>query len=268
MPILKERAVHSEVTEFQTKTWGVRARDWSEYQEIQSKPLYEAILHKSNIKSNTTLLDVGCGTGLFCLLASTRGARVSGFEASEPMLKIANERVQNGSFILGDMTNLPYEDFSFDVVTILNTIQMTTDPQTALKECSRVMKKGGKLILSTFGTNNECETYTYISTVLSLINSTQKMDPFIYSEKGELEKLAENSGLTVLSNETVDCPWNYSNEEIMMKALLSPGIAELAIENVGINKVKENIQKAVSSHRTTSKGYHIPNKFHFLITTK
>lgn len=268
MSILKEKAMHSEITEFQTKTWGVRARDWSEYQEIQSKPLYEAILNKTNTKTNTTLLDVACGTGLLCQLASNRGARVSGFEASEPMLKIANERVPNGSFILGDISNLPYEDFSFDVVTVLNTIQTITNAKEALKECSRVTKRGGKIVLSTFGTQQECQTYEYIKALMSLITTPNKMDPFSLSTKGALEKLAESAGLTVLSSDTVDCPFTYNNEETMMKALLSPGLAEMAIENVGLNKVKETIQKAVSTHKTTTKGYHIPNKFHYIITTK
>jgi SAM-dependent methyltransferase len=268
MPIIKEKAIDSDITKFQSKIWGARARDWAEYQEIQAKPLYEAILNKSNIKSNTTLLDVGCGTGLFCYMASSRGARVSGFDASEPMLKISNERVKNGSFILGDMSNLPYEDLSFDIVTSINSLQMNEDPLSVLRECTRVLKQGGKLIIGSFASIDECKSYEYIKSVLSLLNSSFEINPFSFSGRGELEMLAENAGLSIQSSETVDCPWNYSNEEIMMKALLSPGLAELAIEHSGMNKVKETIQKSVSSFKTSSKSYHIPNKLRYLITTK
>ena len=268
MPIIKEKTIHSEVTDFQTRTWGARARDWAEYQELQAKPLYEAILNKSNIKSSTTFLDVGCGTGLLCQMASNRGARVSGFDASEPMLKIANERVQNGSFILGDMTNLPYENNSFDIVTIINTIQLHEDPLSVLNECTRVSKRGGKLIIGTFGKPDECNTSSFIRAIQSLVSSVKKMDPFAFSGKGELERLAENSGLSVLSTDSVDCPWNYASEEIMMKALLSPGLSEVAIETVGMTKVKETIQRSVSIYRTSARGYHIPNRFRYLITTK
>jgi SAM-dependent methyltransferase len=268
MPIIKEKGMDSKITEFQTKIWGARARDWAEYQEIQAKPLYEAILNKCNIKSSTTLLDVGCGTGLFCYLASSRGARVSGFEASEPSLKIANERVKNGSFILGDMETLPYEDMSFDIVTIINAIQMHEDPLGVLIECARVTKRSGKVILATFATEEECKSSVYIKSVLSLIEMPVEINPFSFSGKGELEMLSENAGLTIQSSESVDCPWNYNSEEIMMKALLSPGITEIAIQQSGMNKVKETIQKSVSSFKTSSKSYHIPNKFRYLITTK
>jgi SAM-dependent methyltransferase len=268
MPIIKEKAMNSKMTEFQSKIWGSRARDWAEYQEIQAKPLYEAILNKCNIKSNTTLLDVGCGTGLLSYLASSRGARVSGFEASEPSLKIANERVKNGSFILGDMTNLPYEDLSFDIVTVINAVQMHEDPLSVLKECTRVAKRDGRVIIGIFGSVEECKSSTYIKSIMSMLETGFEINPFSFSGRGELEMLAENAGLSIQSGETVDCPWNYSNEEIMMKALLSPGIVELAIEQTGMNKVKETIQKSVSSFKTSSKSYHIPNKFRYLITTK
>jgi len=268
MSIIKEKAMHSEVTEMQTKTWGARARDWAEYQEIQSKPLYEAILNKCNIKSNNTFLDVGCGTGLLCQMASNRGARVSGFEASEPMLKIANDRVQNASFILGDMMNLPYEDYSFDIVTIIHTLAMTRDPVNALNEISRITKRGGKIIIGGFGKPEDCGAANYIRSIISLVDSPMKMDPFMLSDKSELENISKTAGLSILSSEQVDCPWNFSNEDILIKALLSPGIAEMAIESSGINKVKETIQKSVSNYKTSARGYHIPNKYLYIITTK
>ncbi len=44
-------------------------------------------------KQRPRLLDIGCGTGIFCEMAANRGARVSGLDASEHLLAIARERV-------------------------------------------------------------------------------------------------------------------------------------------------------------------------------
>lgn len=268
MPIIREKAMDSKVTEFQSKIWGARANDWAEHQEIFMKPLYESILNKCNIRYSTTFLDVGCGTGLFCYLASSRGARISGFDASEPSLSIANDRVKNGSFILGDMANLPYEDMSFDIVTSVNAIQLHEDPLGVMRECERVAKRNAKVIVGTFGTPEECRAYEYIKSLMLLLDSSFEINPFSFSGSGELEMLAENAGLSIYSSEKVDCPWIYNNEETMLKGLLSPGMAVLAIESVGLAKVKETVKKSVSKFRNSSGGYYIPNKFRFLISIK
>lgn len=268
MSIITEKENRSEITVTQTKSWGARARDWAEYQEIQARPLYDAILNRCNIQSYTNFLDIGCGTGLLCQMAAKRGARVSGLEASETSLKIANERVSNGSFILGDMASLPYEDFAFDIVCGVDTFQIHSEPHLVLDEAVRVTKRGGRLVISVFGKQEDCGTKDYIYEVISLMNMQVDINPFTYSADGELEDYARESGLTPLLNEIVDCPWIYPDEETMLFALLSPGVAVVAIQNYGMDKVKDIIRKTMAPFKTASGGYHIPHKRRFLVTIK
>ena len=70
----------------QSQLWGARARDWAEVQEGMLAPLYEAVLHKTAVGASTTLLDIGCGSGMFCRMAAKLGAQVSGLDATEPLL--------------------------------------------------------------------------------------------------------------------------------------------------------------------------------------
>ena len=268
MSIITEKAKRSQVTETQTKTWGARARDWAEYQEIQGKPFYDAVLNRCNIQSYTNFLDVGCGTGLFCQMAANRGARVSGLEASETTLKIANERVPNGSFVLGDMANLPFEDYSFDIVTGMDAFQIHKDPNLVLDEATRVTKRGGRLVIGVFGKPEDCGTMDYIHEIVSLANIPYNFDPFTFSGDGELEAFAREAGLTPLTNETVDAAWIYPDEETMLFGLLSPGIAVMAIQNYGMDIVKDTIRKTMAPYKTSSKGYYVPNKKRFLMTIK
>ena len=47
-------------------------------------PLFEAVLQETVVGADTSVLDIGCGSGIFCEMAARRGAQVSGLDASEP----------------------------------------------------------------------------------------------------------------------------------------------------------------------------------------
>src|ERR1700722_6436270 len=98
----------------QAPLWGARVKDWAEVQEATARPLFEAILEATGVGPGTAMLDVGCGAGLMLQLAAGRGASVSGFDATEPMIAIARSRVPGGDFRIGDMESLPFADNSFD----------------------------------------------------------------------------------------------------------------------------------------------------------
>lgn len=87
----------------QGRIWGVRARDWAEVQKGMYAPLFEATLQKTAVGASTALLDVGCGSGMFCQMAAELGAQVSGLDAAEPLLTIARERTPQGDFRHGSL---------------------------------------------------------------------------------------------------------------------------------------------------------------------
>src|ERR1051325_558919 len=72
----------------QGELWGARARDWADYQEPVQVPLYEEAVR---LGGGGTLLDVGCGTGGLCRVASARGAAVTGIDAAAASIEIARE---------------------------------------------------------------------------------------------------------------------------------------------------------------------------------
>ncbi|MBK8836662.1 MAG: class I SAM-dependent methyltransferase [Anaerolineae bacterium] len=96
-------------------------------------PIFEAVLQETAVDSRTSILDIGCGSGIFCEMAAKRGARVSGLDASELLLAIARERAQDGDFRTGEMEELPYADQAFDVVTGFSSFQFAASPVKALR---------------------------------------------------------------------------------------------------------------------------------------
>ncbi len=120
--------------QLQGTLWGTHAEDWAYRAEPTTAPLWKAILSATNVQPATQLLDVGCGGGGLATIASRLGANVSGLDASENLVAIAKSRIPSGRFYVGDFANLPFEPYSFDVVTVCNVIQFVDDRVVALSE--------------------------------------------------------------------------------------------------------------------------------------
>ena len=96
-----------------------------------------------------TILDAGCGSGIFTQSLTATGSRVTGSDISEPMLNRARQRIQGQSFLAADICKLPFADNHFDK-TILNTaLEFIEDGQQAIAELFRVTKPGGTIVIAT-----------------------------------------------------------------------------------------------------------------------
>ena len=252
----------------QGKIWGARAKDWADVQESVAVPLFEAVLQETTVSKSTSVLDIGCGSGIFCEMAAKRGARVSGLDASEHLLTIARERVQSGDFRTGEMEELPYDNQTFDVVTGFSSFQFAANPVNALKEASRVSRTG-TVVIAVFGKPEESEATAYIKAMGSLLPPPPSgaPGPFALSADGALEALVIKSGLTPSVVKKVECPWDYPDEKTALRGLLSSGPAIRAIQETGEDMVRDLILKVIAPFKTRSGGYYLTNNFHYLIAT-
>lgn len=93
-----------------------------------------------------SILDIGCGTGLFLHMAHEVGLRVRGIELSESAVEHARAKygldVHHGTL---ETAELP--DESFDIVTMWHVLEHLADPVEALRRVARVLKPGGLLLL-------------------------------------------------------------------------------------------------------------------------
>lgn len=95
-----------------------------------------------------TVLDLGCGTGFSSFLLSKREFKVTGLDISDKFLAVMKPKEsKNLKFIVGDILNLEFPDRSFDVVTSHEVIEHITNIEKALNEMTRIVKKGGRIII-------------------------------------------------------------------------------------------------------------------------
>jgi ubiquinone/menaquinone biosynthesis C-methylase UbiE len=91
------------------------------------------------------VLEVGCGTGLVIDRIRSRAERVVGVDISPGML--ASARKRGFDVVCGDATRLPFADESFDLVYSYKVLAHVQDIERALREMSRVTRRGGHLVL-------------------------------------------------------------------------------------------------------------------------
>lgn len=109
-----------------------------------------------NEKPNT-ILDIATGTGdLAIAMAKATDAKITGFDLSAGMLevgkkKVAEQNLQNQiEMIQGDAENMPFEDNSFDVITVAFGVRNFENLEKGLDDIYRVLKPGGKFIILEF----------------------------------------------------------------------------------------------------------------------
>jgi tocopherol O-methyltransferase len=115
------------------------------------------LMNLSNIQDSEKILDAGCGVGGAAIfLSNNKNVKVIGITLSEKQVKfatasaIAGRSDHNVSFHLIDYTDTPFDDGTFDVVWACESISSAPDKNDFIRESYRVLKKGGRLILSDF----------------------------------------------------------------------------------------------------------------------
>lgn len=112
------------------------------------------IMKRMNVEKGSRALDVCCGTGDWSFsLAGAVGnkGKVIGLDFSKNMLSVAENRMRNThyrnlKFIHGNAMELPFEDNTFDYVTIGFGLRNVPDYMTVLKEMYRVVKPNGIVV--------------------------------------------------------------------------------------------------------------------------
>ena len=118
-------------------------------------PLGFAQLHHGEV-----VLDLGCGCGIDCFLASGlvgHAGRVVGIDLTQEMIEraktlqaifVENGGANNIAFVMGDAENVPLDTGAADVVIANGCITLSCDKQRVFREIMRVLRRGGRLAIA------------------------------------------------------------------------------------------------------------------------
>jgi SAM-dependent methyltransferase len=115
-------------------------------------PSFRVILPELALTPRDYLLEVGCGGCAFLKEALKSGCRAAAIDHSPEMVQLARlenrDAVGAGTLevLEGDAHSLPFPDHSFTCAVMTGVLGFLSDPNTALTEIRRVLKKGGRLV--------------------------------------------------------------------------------------------------------------------------
>ena len=140
------------------------------------------------------VLDIASGDGVLAELLAPHAREYICIDASARVVNAATERLRkfaNVEVREGDMHALPFEDGHFDLVVLMHALTYADRPQVAVAEAVRVLRPGGRLLLSSLARHEHraaVEAYSHVN--------------LGFSDK-ELRRFVEKAGLTITASETV-----------------------------------------------------------------
>ena len=137
-------------------------RWWDPHSEF--KPLHDInplrlgyIDRRAGLKGKR-VLDVGCGGGILADAMSASGATVTGIDAGDKPLKVAQLHLLESGLEV-EYRKMTVEELadeqtqSFDIVTCMEMLEHVPDPASAVQACARLVKPGGRCFFSTINRN-------------------------------------------------------------------------------------------------------------------
>ncbi len=102
------------------------------------------------------ILDIGCSQGIVCILLGREGFNCTGVDNEQGSLAYAKNELEKEEaavqqrvvFHLAEGSNLPFDNESFDTVILSEILEHLVHPEKVLSEAKRVLKDGGKVIIT------------------------------------------------------------------------------------------------------------------------
>lgn len=174
-------------------------------------PWREDLLERAAPKPGETVLDLACGTGIVTrklveLLAGT--GKIVGLDINPMMLGVARTLVPTDGtpveFHEGSGTEMPFEDGTFDLVVCQQGLQFFPDHAAGLGEIRRVLKPGGRAVVSTWrGLDDQPFMKAVDGVVTKHLGNAGFSPPFSLSDTGLVEQLARDAGFAQVGAQVV-----------------------------------------------------------------
>lgn len=161
-------------------------------QKRQSREL----LNRLATLTDKKVLDLGGGTGRLAEQMLAVGADVWLLDSSPQMLEQARKVLPPERVIHGDATTLPFNESTFDVITVVDAFHHIREQENTLKACLRILRPAGSIYLVEF---DPCALSIRILAALERILG----EPALFLAPQELEKQLLSAGFTDVSTEYI-----------------------------------------------------------------
>jgi arsenite methyltransferase len=203
------------------------------------------------LRQGETILDLGSGGGIDCFLASRNvgpQGRVIGVDMTPDMLHLARKNAAKGDyrnveFRLGEIEHLPVADNTIDVVISNCVINLSVDKAQVFREIYRVLKPGGRMMVSDIVLTKELperiqkSVVAYTSCIAGAITRNDYLDAISAAGFAQVKIMAE-TGVPIDLWADFPVPVNPETEERISKELIKEVLGMVISAKVYAEKQK------------------------------
>ena len=224
-------------------------------------PLHAAVLDATGVRPGTTLLDLGCGAGLFARAAADRGAVVTGIDVDPEAVRLAALEVPEGTFAVGEAADPP--PGRSDVVAAVQLLTQVPDPVAVLAAARR---SGAVVAATVWGLDEECDVRLFGQALEPWLGPRTGDGPEI-TDPDRLRAAARRAGLVVDRLDEVVCPFDYADDDELLGPLLHSGLGRAAARRAGPAAVRDAVLERLAPYRTATGGYRLRNTVRVLVAS-
>lgn len=231
-------------------------------------PLYAAVLDATAVGPGTSVLDVGCGAGLFARAAADRGARVTGIDLDAAAVQAAATHVPEGTFAVRHAQDPP--SGPFDVVAAVQVLMHVPDPVAVLRALGRAAgggraRSGGVVAVTVWGREQECDLRVLGEALAPWLGPRHRAPGPPVTEPTRLRAMAARAGLVVDRLDEVVCPFDYDDDDALLGPLFASGLARAVAHRAHPAAVRRAVLRRLEPYRTGQGGYRLQNLFRMLV---
>ena len=176
-----------------------------------------AAVAAAQVAPGALVVDVGTGTGFLAEAALDAGARVIGVDASDGMLEQVRSRFSGRPFEAraGDVDTIPVDAGSADAVLANMVLHHAPDPPHAIREMTRILKRGGILVI----TDADTHTHEWLR--------TEMHDRWLGFDRGDIARWFRDAGLehvSVTDTQELCTPTSQCGTQAAITIFLASGV--------------------------------------------
>jgi ubiquinone/menaquinone biosynthesis C-methylase UbiE len=253
------------IRETQKQLWNKFSPGWQKWHQLTEEfthKVSETMIHDLQLKKTHAVLDIAGGTGdpALKIAAIVTEGNVICTDQAEGMLAIAKkkaeeQKIKNLTTRLAEVSNLPFEDATFNAVSCRYGFMFFPDMVLAAQEMARVLKPGGHLTTAVW--DGPQKNY-WITAIMDTIKKYLPIEPpapgapgiFRCAEEGVMKKIFTGAGLKNVTETQVDITLNAGTAETYwdyIYEIAAPvSMALSKTDNDTKNKIKDEVVNKVN----------------------
>jgi SAM-dependent methyltransferase len=258
-----------------TETFQITREQAAAYEELFVPALFAQwapmLVDLAAITEGDRVLDVACGTGIAARTAADSAGEsgsVVGLDLNPAMLEVAARIRPDIEWREGDVSEMPFEEGSFDAVLCQSAVFFFPDVDRAFSEMARVVRHGGVVAIQTYATLADQPAFQEFYAIVRRVAVGEDLDLLdTYWSMGDLSALfgaLQRAGLEIVETRTTVGTVRYGTVENLIETEIKGTPLADRLSQRQIDQILSDSASILNSYVTPQRGLEMPITSHLV----